>query len=127
VIYLDTSVALAELLAEDRKADEALWREPLLSSRLLEVEVWTRIHARKLDDTHGEAVRDLLARVSMLELNPLVLARALAPFPGPVRTLDALHLASLDFLRSRRLAVKLASFDAGMCRVAVAMGFDLAL
>jgi hypothetical protein len=29
VIYLDTSVALAELFAEDRRPADALWREPL--------------------------------------------------------------------------------------------------
>jgi len=41
VIYLDTSVALAELLAEDRRARPTLWEEPLVSSRLLEYELWS--------------------------------------------------------------------------------------
>ena len=42
MIYLDTSVALAELFAEDQKAPEELWSELLVSSRLLEYELWTR-------------------------------------------------------------------------------------
>jgi hypothetical protein len=39
VIYLDTSVALAHLLAEDRELPPVLWTEPLISSRLLEYEI----------------------------------------------------------------------------------------
>ena len=48
MIYLDTSVALAYLLAEDRTPPETLWREPLIASRLLEYELWNWIHARGL-------------------------------------------------------------------------------
>jgi hypothetical protein len=54
VIYLDTSVALAHLLAEDRSPPESLWQEPLIASRLLEYELWNRIHARGLGRSHGE-------------------------------------------------------------------------
>ena len=109
--YLDTSVALAHLLAEDRTPPEALWREPLIGSRLLEYEIWTRIHARKLARSHGDQVRALVGRVALVELAPQVLARALEPFPGPVRTLDALHLASMEFLRAHGQIVNLASYD----------------
>lgn len=111
MIYLDSSVALAHLLAEDRYPPEGLWRELLTSSRLLEYEIWTRIHARKLVRSHGEEVRALLGRVALLELTPPVLARALEPFPRPVRTLDALHLASMTFLRAQGQSVELASYD----------------
>jgi len=44
LIYLDTSVALAQLLAEDRVPPEALWQEPLISNRLIEYKIWKRIH-----------------------------------------------------------------------------------
>ena len=122
MIYLDTSVALAQLLAEDRKPPAALWAEPLVSSRLLEYEVWTRIHARRLSEGHGEAVRALLARVAFVELDRRVLARALEPFPAPVGTLDALHLASAEFVRAHGQEVALASYDRQMLRAAHAMG-----
>jgi PIN domain len=102
VIYLDTSVALAHLLTEDRVPLKSIWRQPLVSSRLLEYEIWNRIHARRLGRTHGDEVRALVGRVAFLELVPAVLARALEPFPIPVRTLDALHLASMDFLLGAR-------------------------
>lgn len=122
MIYLDTSTILAQLLAEDRKPEPSLWEEPLVASRLLEYEVWTRIHARALAESHGEATREILQRISFLEMTPEVLARALDPFPAPVRTLDALHLASIEFLRSRRCDVTLATFDDRMRSAAQRMG-----
>jgi len=75
VIYLDTSVALAHLLAEDRRPPDALWKQPLVTSRLLEYELWTRLHARRLGGSHGEAARRLVERLAVLELLPNVLAR----------------------------------------------------
>jgi hypothetical protein len=126
VIYLDTSVALAHLLAEDRYPPASLWEEPLVSSRLLEYEVWTRIHAQGLAGSHGEGVRLLLGRLAFLELAPPVLARALEPFPTSVRTLDALHLASIDFLRGKGQTVELASYDDRLLAAALAMKIPLA-
>lgn len=111
MIYVETSVALAQLLAEDRCPPESLWTGTLVSSRLTEYEVWTRVHARGLGTSHGESVRLLFGRLSWLELMPVVLARALDPWPVAVRTLDALHLASVEFLRTRGQDVTLASYD----------------
>ena len=118
MIYLDTSVALAQLLAEDRVPPERLWREPLVSSRLLAYEVWVRIHGRNLGKSHGEAAGELLGRISFLELLPPVLARALDPFPVPVRTLDALHIASLEFIRGLGQDVELATYDRRQIEIA---------
>lgn len=118
MIYLDTSVVLAHLLAEDRVPPAAIWKEDLVSSRLLEYELWNRIHARKLGDSHGEAARLLLNQLAMVEMISPVCARALEPFPAPVRTLDALHLASIEFLREQSIRVELASYDTRMLAVA---------
>ena len=111
MIYLDTSVALAHLLAEDRHPPEALWAEVLVSSQLIEYELWTRLNARGLGASHGEVLRELLARLAMVELSQVVLARATEPFPVPVRNLDALHRASADFLRAQKQTVEIASYD----------------
>ena len=109
MIYLNSSVALAHLLSEDRLPPADLWQQPLISSRLMQYEVWTRLNARRLGRSHGEDARTLLARVALIELTPPVLERALEPFPAPVRTLDALHLASIEFLRARGQRPELAS------------------
>ena len=67
-----------------------------------------------------------MSRVSLLELSPQVLSRALAPFPSQVRTLDALHLATMDFLRHHGQTLSLATYDQRMAAAASAMGFALA-
>jgi predicted nucleic acid-binding protein len=110
VIYLDSSVALAHLFAEDRQPPDDLWRELLTASRLVSYEVWNRVHARRLERLHEE-VRAVLDAVTFVELTPVVLARALEPFPQPVRTLDALHLATIDFLRNQGQFIELATYD----------------
>jgi len=125
VIYLDSSVALAHLLAEDRSPPPVIWQQPLISSRLLEYEVWNRIHASGLADSHGEETRALIGRLALIELDPPVLSRALDPFPMPVRTLDALHLASIEFLRSRRQTVELLSYDERLLATARALRIPL--
>jgi predicted nucleic acid-binding protein len=125
LIYLDTSVALAHLLTEDRVPPESLWQESLISSRLIEYEIWTRIHARKLTRSHGDEVRALLGRIALVELSPPVLTRALEPFPRPVRTLDALHLASMDFIRKQGQSITLASYDDRLSTAARALRFSI--
>jgi hypothetical protein len=121
MIYLDTSIALAHLLAEDRVPPESLWTNQLISSRLLQYELWVRLHARRLSRSHGEAARQLLGRLAFVELSPAVLERALEPFPTPVRTLDALHLASVEFLRQHGQHVELATYDGHQIEAARAL------
>ncbi len=126
MIYLDTSVALAWLLGEDRHPPESLWTRPLASSRLLEYELWTRLHARGLGGSAGVAAADLLGRVMLVELAPQVLARSLDPFPTPVRTLDALHLATAAWLHQQGRPLSLASYDTRMLSAAAAIGLPVA-
>ena len=126
MIYLDTSVALAHLLSEDRQPPDTLWAQSLVASRLLEYELWTRLNARGLSASHGEAARRLVERLALVELLPNVLARALEPFPSSVRTLDALHLASITFLRQRDPRIELASYDERLVASARTLGIPIA-
>ena len=116
MIYLDASVALAQLFAEDRKPAEDLWRESLMASRLLQHEGWTRVHARRLE---GDKVREPLDGVAYIERTPLVLARAVDPVAA--RILDAMHLATMAFLRDHGLTIELASYDARLVTAARAL------
>jgi hypothetical protein len=124
VIYLDSSVALAQLFSEARKPHASFWDERIISSRLLEYEMWNRLHARQFYSSHGAAARQLLDRVALLELTPAVLARALEPFPVRVRTLDGLHLASIEYLRAQGQAVALASYDERLLDAARALSIE---
>jgi uncharacterized protein len=125
VIYVDSSVLLADLLAEPRSPPETLWEADLASSRLLAYEVWSRLHANRLTSLRSERARALLARVSLTEMSQVALARALEPWPVSLRTLDALHLATMDFLRGNNAAVELASYDNRLIAAAEALGFPL--
>ena len=125
MIYIDTSIVLAYLLVEDRRPGDALWERALTASRLVEYEIWTRLHARNLAESHGEAPRAIIGRIALLELSPIVLTRALMGFPIAVRTLDALHLASIEFLRRQGQTVELATYDHRMADAAHAMGIPI--
>ena len=125
MIYLDSSVALAELLSEDRRSLPDLWNQNLTSSRLLEYEVWNRLHARGLGQSHVGEVTQLFEKVSLIELSPTVLNRALKPLPIPVRTLDGLHLATIEYLRGEGETIELATFDTRMTAAARALGISI--
>jgi uncharacterized protein len=125
VIYLDSSVVLSQLLAENRSLPEAITEEALVSSRLLEYEIWNRIHARGLTRSHADEVNAILDRVLLIDLSAAVLSRALKPFPVSVRTLDGLHLATIEFLRTRGDNIKFASFDRRLVAGARALGISI--
>lgn len=126
MIYVDSSVVVAHLLFEDRRPPAELWNASLVSSRLLEYEVWNVLHRRSSAEAHGERARDLLERIDLLKLSPPMLERALDPFAVPLRTLDALHLASLHYLRKGRgWRIELATYDRRMADAAEAMGVPL--
>jgi predicted nucleic acid-binding protein len=128
VIYVDASVALAYLLSEARKPSTSFWDGPLISSRLLEYEVWNRLYAYAARGTESrkDLARKLLGHIDMFELKREVLARALMSFPTPVRTLDSLHLATIEFLRGRGTGVELASYDLRLIEGAKALDIKIA-
>jgi predicted nucleic acid-binding protein len=122
LIYLDTSVVLAQVFDEAIAPSTALWREALISSRLLVYEFWNRVHARRLPSPQIEEARALLEAISFVELTPPVLARALEPFPIMVATLDGMHLATMEYLRDGGAEIELASYDERLAAAAEALG-----
>lgn len=126
MIYLDSSVVLAYLFAETRRPAGGFWADRFLSSRLLQYEVWNRLHARGLAITVSDLTQAVFDRVSLVDLTADVLDRALDPFPVGVRTVDALHLATLVHLRESGIPVTLASYDARLVSAARALDFEIA-
>ena len=118
---------LAHLLDEQRQLPASLWSESLVTSRLTHFKTWVNLHARGLGVSHTEAARDVLARLGVVELHPLATHRALELFPIGVRTLDALHLSAIEYLRSQRQQVMLATYDIRLARAAEALDIPLAL
>lgn len=126
MIYLDSSVILAALLTEDRRPLVEFWEQVSVSSRLLQYEVWNRILARGLGQSHRDEVQAVLRKIDMVEMTPLSLRRALESFPIATRTLDGLHLATMDFLRGRGETIQLASYDNRLIAAAQALGIAVA-
>src|SRR2546427_561212 len=82
-----------------------------------------------LDDEQVGAFQAALAAIERtidrVRLTRLVLGRAALPMATPVKTLDALHLASALLWRERRAAELLfATHDPQQARAARALGFD---
>jgi predicted nucleic acid-binding protein len=118
MVYLDASVALAHLLAEDRRPASEFWQEPIITSRLLEYEIRTVMNLRPAVRLEDEVIRGLIGRIALIELIPEILQRARERFPLPLRTLDALHLASATFLINEGVKLELATYDKHMSTVA---------
>ncbi len=85
----------------------------------------TRLHARRPGQSHGDPAREALDRLAVIESSPIVLERAVEPFPVPVRALDALHLAMLSFLAAQRQRPALATYDSRIADAATRLGFAL--
>jgi hypothetical protein len=122
LIYLDSSVVLARVFAEARSPADAFWLERFTSSKLLEYEVMNRVNQLAALAQRADHARVLIDNVDLIELSPTVLARALAPFPTPVKTLDGLHLATMDYLRANGQTFRLASYDRRLIAAAEAIG-----
>jgi predicted nucleic acid-binding protein len=111
MVYLDASVAVAQLRSEDKRPGAELWQQSLICSRLLEYEVRTVMNLRPATRGEDEAIRALIGRVALIELIPEVIDRTRDRWPIPVRTLDAIHLASALFLIKEGVDLEIATYD----------------
>ncbi len=125
MIYLDSSVVLARLFSEPESPPESFWAQRFTSSRLLLYEVTNRTHARRNVPGLETNAQAILERIELVELSPEVLARALAPYPVAVRTLDGLHLATMHYLLANKQNVRLASYDKRLVEAARATGVEI--
>ena len=119
--YIDTTVVLAHVLAEDRQPPTALWDDVLVASEFVEYETWVRLNRLGLTDSHREVAEATLGRLRFVAMAPEVLARARDPFLVPVRTLDALHLATAVYLAGMG-DVAMATYDDRLGAAASALG-----
>jgi predicted nucleic acid-binding protein len=134
IAYLDSSVLLRLALGERGRL--AAWAnvEQGVTSVLAEVEclrTLDRLRRREeLDDaalTQGrQTVLRLLEALEVIALTPPLLRRAADPFPTPLGTLDALHLATaLAWKEARAASLVLATHDVELGRAATACGLEV--
>lgn len=122
MIYLDTSAALKALVAEDGTDDVRRLvgaSEPLVSSRLLELELHTAAQRRGLP---LDGIDELIARVALVSLDDGIVDLAVSGRFG-LRALDALHLATALHLGGAIGAFL--AFDRELCRRARGAGIPV--
>jgi predicted nucleic acid-binding protein len=136
-LYAESSAVLAWLLDEEPAASvrELLAAEKMVVASDLTLIECDRVLHRALalgELTEAEAadrrahLANAAAHWTVLRIGPEVVDRARQPFPGPpVRTLDAIHLASLLVARSAIAGLALLSLDIRVRGAAAALGIQL--
>jgi uncharacterized protein len=131
--YVDASVVLRRLLGQPGAL--ASWDEIEggLASRLMIVECMraldrlaVRGHLTLAQAGDGRtAVHRIATRLSIVEPGRRILDAASGPFPTPLGTLDAIHLATAIALRDDGATdLDIATHDAELATAARAMGFE---
>lgn len=134
IAYVDASVLLRVLLGEPGRLRQWKEVETAVASALAEVEVLRTLDRLRLRgaltvaetaERRGTAIR-LMGAVSLIEVSVPILRRAADPFPTPLGTLDAIHLATaLAWREGRDAALVVATHDAQLALAAGACGFEV--
>lgn len=134
--YVETSALLAGVLEQDDSAREALRGDAIYFTSgltvaeaqraLIRARTTSRLSARD-EQVAAKAIRAFLRRCHVVGLAAEILERAGGSFPvEPIRTLDALHLATLEYLEIPPHVVTVISRDERVRANAHALGYALA-
>jgi predicted nucleic acid-binding protein len=136
-LYAESSAVLAWLLDEEAAGTVLgllTGEQTIIASDLTLIECDRALHRavalRDLSEPDAADRRAYLASVSshwtLLRIGPEVVDRARHSFPGlPIRTLDAIHIASLLVARSAVPGLTLLSLDARLRDTAAQLGIEL--
>jgi predicted nucleic acid-binding protein len=134
IAYLDASVVLRVVLGQRNRLREWKRVREGIASALVEVECLRTLDRLRL--RAGLSDRDLAARresvfrlleeMSVVEPGRSILSRASQPFPTPLGTLDAIHLATaLAWREARSPDIVMATHDVALGTAARALGFEV--
>jgi len=131
--YIETSALLAARLEDDRSALEAIRGEGLRFASALTIAEANRNIVRayaggKLTAVEYRAtlrwIRRFEKRCEVVAISQEVLNRVAKPFAGePLRTLDAIHLATAELVDEQPQLVTIVTRDRRIRENAVALGF----
>ena len=133
--YIETSALLAAILEQDAEATEQLRADGLRVTSALTFAEAGRVIVRAgrtglLTSSQERAVvrklRTFERRCHVLAITDDILARVRRPFPvEPIRTLDAIHLATAEFLGEPPILMSILTRDKRIGRTARAMGYSV--
>jgi predicted nucleic acid-binding protein len=131
IAYLDTSALLRLVLRESGALNQLPTADALVSSELLAIESFRTIDRLRLQGalsteeaaSRRATVTEWLEAVDLVLLQRPVLTRASEPFPMPLGTLDALHLATALVWQERtRQSLVMATHDRDLAMAARSFG-----
>lgn len=134
IVYLDTSALLRLVLGEPGALEELLSAQAMVSSELLAVESLRTIDRLRLQGSMSAeeaasrraTATEWLEAVDLVLLRRPILARASEPFPTPLGTLDALHLATALVWQDRTSqALVMATHDRDLALASRSFGVDV--
>jgi len=137
IVYAETSAVLAWLLGESRGRRVARTfrsAERIVASGLTVAEceraLVRAVTTGQLDDEHARRIRQLLGRAvktwALVGIGDAVLARTSQRFPvEPVRTLDAIHLATARLVADQIGPILVVSLDERVRANAPGLGLDV--
>jgi len=127
MLYLDTSALVKLVRPEPESTALAAWLnsragEATVTSALSEVELPRAI--RRADPARLADVAAVLARLARFEIDAAVRATAAAYTDPALRSLDAIHLATADQLRSSGKTISaFVTYDSRLAQAAGSAGF----
>jgi predicted nucleic acid-binding protein len=134
IAYVDSSVLLRFILDQPEPLSDLLHADGKVTSLLAELECLRAVESARVRgqlDTEEYADRRRivyaqLRRMRRLPVTPSVLRRAGESYPLPVKSLDAIHLASALTLREREdRDLVFATHDRQLGRLAAVMDFPV--
>jgi predicted nucleic acid-binding protein len=134
IAYVDSSVLLRFVLDQPDPLSELLRFDDRITSHAAEVECLRGVEsARSRGQLTGDEAADRrgivhaqLRRMRRLAVSLPVIRRAGEPYPLPVKSLDAIHLASALIVRDREAPeLVFATHDRQLARLAAVMGFPV--
>jgi predicted nucleic acid-binding protein len=134
IAYVDASVMVRFVTSEPDRLEEVTTFDQKVTSLIAEVECLRTVQKAQLAgeiDTdefisRRQAVFALLRRMALVLPSRSILTRAGEPFPLPLKTLDAIHLATALQWRERRAPdLVFATHDRQLGRAASALGFPV--
>jgi hypothetical protein len=104
--YVDASAVLRVVFGESGETVPLKAGDVVASSQLIEVETFRAVDRARLmgelDDlttaTRRKALSDFLEMIDLVPIDQHVIERARGSFPVPVRSLDAIHVATAELL-----------------------------
>ena len=106
-VYLDSSVLVRFLFNEPGERISLKENDEIYSSELIEIEVFRTLESAYLIKRISEGeysqkcieATEFISGISVIPLNREVLKKAASSFPFVIRTLDAIHVATAQWLK----------------------------